>query len=128
MLQSAEKGDKSSCYFVAKSFDTGSNLSKSRQIDWFKALEYYQRVLNKTNDDEMSEQNDDCDPIYIILARMAELNMIGGHNLERDLSEAASLFTEAGEKAMLFGKGRLANKYYQRSEEASSMADDEDED
>jgi elongation factor 2 kinase len=129
MLQSAEKGDKSSLYFVAKAYDTGLNLSKNKQIDWLKSIEYYQRVLNKTNDDdddEMTEQIDDCEPTYIILARMAEMNMIGEHNLEQDLPEAASLFTEAAEKAMLYGKGRLANKYYQRSEEASSMADNED--
>ncbi len=73
----------------------------------------------------MYEVNNDCDPIYLILARMAEMNQTGGHGLEKDLSEAASLFTEAAEKAMAFGKGRLANKYYMLSEEASSMCDDE---
>ena len=52
MLQSAEKGDKSSLYFVAKAYDTGLNLSKNKQIDWLKSIEYYQRVLNKTNDDD----------------------------------------------------------------------------
>jgi elongation factor 2 kinase len=123
MLQSAEKGDKSSLYFVAKAYDTGLNLSKNKKIDWLKSIEYYQRVLNKTNDDEITDQIDDCEPVYIILARMAEMNMIGGHNLEQDLPEAASLFIEAAEKAMLYGKGRLANKYYQQSEEASSLDD-----
>ena len=58
------------------------------------------------------------------MARMAEINMRGGHGLEPDPSEAASLYNDAAEKATLFGKGRLANKYYMLAEEASSMADD----
>lgn len=127
MFQSAEKGDKYSMYFVAKSFDTGISLSKNKQINWLKSLEYYQRVINKSsNDDEILEPSIDCDPSYIILARMAEMNLSGGNGLDKDPSEAASLFTEAAEKAMLFGKGRLANKYYQMSEEASALADEED--
>jgi len=55
---------------------------------------------------------------------MAEMNKLGGHGLEQDYSEAASLFTEAADRAMAFGKGRLANKYYEQAEEASSLADD----
>lgn len=125
MSQSADKGDKSSMYFIAKAYDSGVNLSKTKEIDWLKALEYYQKILNKTSDDDIEEITNDCDPSYQILARMGEMNMKGGYNLEKDPSEAASLFTEAAEKAMLFGKGRLANKYYQLAEEASSMDEDE---
>ena len=65
-----------------------------------------------------------CDPVYSIMARMAEINMKGGKGVESDPSEAASLYNEAAEKATLFGKGRLANKYYMLAEEASSMIDD----
>ncbi len=127
MLQSAEKGDKCSLYFIAKALDTGIGLSRNKQIDWLKSVEYYQRVLNKLADEEAMEMSDDgCEPSYLILARMAEMNMKGGYGLDKDPSEAASLFTEAAEKAMMFGKGRLANKYYQLSEEASCMDEDED--
>lgn len=66
------------------------------------------------------EGNTECDPIYIILARMAEMNLNGGNNFEKDPNEAVSLYTEAGDKAMANGKGRLANKYYMLSEEAAS--------
>ena len=125
MLQSADKGDLASIFFIAKAYDTGVNLSKTKEIDWLKALEYYQKILNKTSDDDVQELTNDCDPSYQILARMAEMNMKGGYNLEKDPSEAASLFTEAAEKAMLFGKGRLANKYYQQAEEASAMSEDD---
>lgn len=51
------------------------------------------------------------------------MNMEGKHGLEFDPSEAASFYTEAAEKAMACGKGRIANKYYMLSEEASSMCD-----
>ncbi len=73
----------------------------------------------------MYEVNNDCDPIYSILARMGEMNLKGGYGLEQDLSEAVSLFTDAGEKAMAFGKGRIANKYYMLAEQASAMCDDD---
>jgi elongation factor 2 kinase len=132
MLQSAEKGDKNSLFFIAKAYDTGVGLGKTHKIDWLKAYEYYQRVLNIYEDEQESasstlhdsgyfEGSFECEPSYVILARMAEMNLQGGNGLDVDYSEAASLFTEAGDKAMLDGKGRLANKYFMRSEEASSM-------
>ena len=132
MLQSAEKGDKNSLFHIAKAYDTGISLSKHHRIDWNKAYEYYQRVINIFEDEHDTSANTlqdsgyfegatECEPVYVILARMAEMCLQGGHGLEVDYSEAASLFTEAGDKAMLDGKGRLANKYFQKSEEASSM-------
>ncbi len=56
------------------------------------------------------------------------MNLKGGFGLESDPSEAYSLYNEAAEKAMAFGKGRLANKYYELAEEASAACDAEDED
>ena len=102
-----------------------------REKDWYKALEYYQKYLNVADETEPSVENSytsevvkECDPIYLVYARMAEMNKLGGHGLEQDYSEAASLFTEAADRAMAFGKGRLANKYYEQAEEVSSLADD----
>lgn len=66
----------------------------------------------------------ECDPVSSVYARMAEMNKLGGYGLEQDYAEAASLFTEAANNAMSFGKGRLANKYYELAEEASSLAED----
>ncbi len=96
-----------------------------RSQDWLKSVEYYQRVVNASVD-ENGEELDDS--IYLVLARMAEMNLKGGFGLESDPSEAYSLYNEAAEKAMAFGKGRLANKYYELAEEASAACDAEDED
>lgn len=83
-------------------------------------------MVNISDDDESFGQvSDDCDPIYLVLARMAELNMKGGFGLEQDPVEAASLYTDAAEKAMAFGKGRMATKYYELSEEASALCDED---
>lgn len=129
ILQNADKGDKNSMYFIAKALDTGIGLSKNRPRDWLQAYEYYQKVVNSAEEEKAPEDagycevNTDCEPTYAILARMAEMNMQGEHGLEFDPSEAADLYTEAAEKAMACGKGRIANKYYMLSEEASSMCD-----
>ena len=99
-----------------------------RTIDWSKSYEFYQKILNMGDEENAEdsgyfEANSECDPLYVILARMAEMNLNGGNNFDKDPNEAASLYTEAGDKAMACGKGRLANKYYMLSEEAASCAD-----
>lgn len=72
----------------------------------------------------MGEAISSCDPIYIIYARMAEMNKLGGFGLEQDYEEASSLYNEAAEKAMAFGKGRMATKYYELAEECSCLAEE----
>ncbi len=91
-------------------------------IDWLKSVEYYQRVVNVSGDEDADDQ------IYLVLARMAEMNLKGGFGLEKDPSEAYSLYNEAAEKATAFGKGRLANKYYELAEEASAACDEDEDD
>ena len=61
-----------------------------------------------------SEANDE--PVYITLARMAEMYAAGGNGIEMNQPEAYDLYNEAAEKATLYGKGRLANKYYMLAE------------
>ena len=106
------------------------HFNLKRERDWLKAFEYYQRVVNASEDEPsldtsyMNEVNTECEPIYVILARMAEMNRQGGYGLDEDLNDAVSLYTEAAEKAMAFGKGRISNKYYMLSEEISQMCDD----
>ena len=56
------------------------------------------------------------EPVYTILARMAEMYAAGGHDVEQNLPEAYDLYNEAAEKATALGKGRLANKYYTLAE------------
>jgi TPR repeat protein len=56
------------------------------------------------------------EPVYIILARMAEMYATGGQGVEKNQPEAYDLYNEAAEKATQLGKGRLANKYYMLAE------------
>jgi elongation factor 2 kinase len=66
-----------------------------------------------------SETENSCEPSYQILARLGEMHLEGGFQLDKDPSEAADFYTQAAEKAMQHGKGRIANKYYMLAEEAT---------
>lgn len=65
----------------------------------------------------------DCEPAYMILARLGEMYMEGKNGIEKNPNEAADLFSEAADKAMAYGKGRLANKYYGLAEQAMAFCD-----
>lgn len=131
MLESADNykiANRYAMFYVAQAYD-------QEYKDWPRAYEYYQKLVNLFESSESEESvtlteetqsGADSEPIYLILARMAEMNMKGGHGLEKDLSEAGQLYSDAADKATMFGKGRLANKYYMLSEEAYSMAENED--
>lgn len=121
MLECAEKKDKSALLYLAKAYDTGVGLSKEHSIDWPTACDYYQRVIDMCEDEEPGSESGEPgdEPSYAILARMAEMYMKGGENLDVDYVQANELYSQAAEKATLFGKGRMANKYYMLAEEAS---------
>jgi len=55
---------------------------------------------------------------YSILARMAEMHQMGGHNLPQDLQAAGDLYSEAAEAAMSAMKGKLSTKYFMLAEQA----------
>jgi elongation factor 2 kinase len=69
----------------------------------------------------------EADPPYVIKARLAEMLMTGGNGLEADPNRAGDLFNEAAEDAAAAMKGRLANKYYMKAEEAYALAPAEEE-
>ncbi len=133
MTKCASQGDKNAMYYIARAYDTGVGLSKSRSLDWRKSVDMYKRIL------ELSEEKGDqdscdsgyseadpngdsiCEPDYIILARLGEMHLNSDHGLEMDASCSYDYFNEAAEKATMYGKGRLANKYYMLAEQASSM-------
>lgn len=129
LIQGADQEDKNSLFSMAKAYDSGINLPKGREINWNLASCYYKKLLQVMEDDAgcedagYSEALGECEPGYIILARLAEMSLNGGYSLAKSASEAASLYTEAAEKAMQYGKGRIANKYYMLAEEASSQED-----
>ncbi|XP_035797537.1 eukaryotic elongation factor 2 kinase isoform X3 [Amphiprion ocellaris] len=125
LLQAAEAGDRSSMIIMARAFDTGINLSADRKQDWEEAIHWYDSVLNMTDYDEGGEFDGTQDePRYLLLAREAEMFQEGGHNLTADPQRAGDLFTEAAEAAMAAMKGRLANQYYMKAEEAWALMEE----
>ncbi|KAM9336669.1 eukaryotic elongation factor 2 kinase isoform 2-T2 [Symphorus nematophorus] len=125
LLQAAEAGDRSSMIIVAKAFDTGINLSADRKQDWEEAVHWYNSALNMTDFDEGGEFDGTQDePRYLLLAREAEMYQVGGYNLTADPQRAGDLFTEAAEAAMAAMKGRVANQYYMKAEEAWALMEE----
>ncbi|KAM8837210.1 eukaryotic elongation factor 2 kinase isoform 3-T3 [Spinachia spinachia] len=125
LLLAAEAGDRSSMIIVARAFDSGINLSADRKQDWGEAIHWYESVLNMTDYDEGGEFDGTQDaPRYLLLARVAEMYQVGGHNLTADPQRAGDLFTEAAEAAMEAMKGRLANQYYNKAEEAWALMEE----
>uniref|UniRef100_A0A8C3VCH3 Eukaryotic elongation factor 2 kinase n=1 Tax=Catharus ustulatus TaxID=91951 RepID=A0A8C3VCH3_CATUS len=85
LLRAAEAGDRPSMILVARAYDTGVNLGADRAQDWKEALHWYNAALNMTDYDEGGEYDGTQDePRYLLLAREAEMLMMGGFNLEKD--------------------------------------------
>ncbi|XP_060885144.1 eukaryotic elongation factor 2 kinase isoform X1 [Labrus mixtus] len=125
LLLAAEAGERSAMITVARGFDTGISLPADRKQDWKEAIHWYDRVLNTTDHDEGGEFDGTQDePRHLLLARAAEMYQEGGHNLTADPQRAGDLFTEAAEAAMAAMKGRLANQYYMKAEEAWALMEE----
>uniref|UniRef100_A0A8C3GAZ5 Eukaryotic elongation factor 2 kinase n=1 Tax=Cyclopterus lumpus TaxID=8103 RepID=A0A8C3GAZ5_CYCLU len=125
LLLAAEAGDRSSMIIVARAFDSGINLSADRSRNWEEAIHWYESVLNMTDYDEGGEFDGTQDePRYLLLARVAEMYQVGGCSLTADPKRAGDLFTEAAEAAMEAMKGRLANQYYTKAEEAWALMEE----
>uniref|UniRef100_A0A673BVD4 Eukaryotic elongation factor 2 kinase n=1 Tax=Sphaeramia orbicularis TaxID=375764 RepID=A0A673BVD4_9TELE len=125
LLQAAEAGDRSSMIIVARAFDTGDNLSPDRSQNWEEAIHWYDTALNMTDYDEGGEFDGTQDePRYLLLARVAQMYQEGGFGLTADPQRAGDLFTEAAEAATAAMKGRLANQYYMKAEEAWALMEE----
>lgn len=119
LLKAAKAGDRQSMILVARAFDTGQNLSPDRCQDWPEALHWYNTALETTDCDEGGEFDGmQHEPRYALLAREAEMLLTGGCGLEKDPQRSGDLYTQAAEAAMEAMKGRLANQYYEKAEEA----------
>lgn len=119
LLKAAEAGDRHSMILVARAFDTGLNLSPDRCQDWSEALHWYNTALETTDCDEGGEYDGIQDePQYALLAREAEMLLTGGFGLDKNPQKSGDLYTQAAEAAMEAMKGRLANQYYEKAEEA----------
>ncbi|XP_036936604.1 eukaryotic elongation factor 2 kinase isoform X2 [Acanthopagrus latus] len=125
LLQAAEAGDRFSMIMVARAFDSGVDLPADRKQNWEEAIHWYDTVLNMMDYDEGGEYDGTQDePRYLLLAREAEMYQEGGFHLKADPQRAGDLFTEAAEAAMAAMKGRLANKYYMKAEEAWALMEE----
>lgn len=119
LLKAAEAGDRPSMILVAQAFDTGLNLSPDRCRDWSEALHWYNTALETTDCDEAGEYDGVQDePQYALLARQAEMLLTGGFGLDKNPQRSGDLYTQAAEAAIEAMKGRLANQYYEKAEEA----------
>ena len=65
----------------------------------------------------------DCEPVYMILGRLGQMYFEGKNGIEANYQEAGSLFTDAADKAIQFGNGRVANKYYVLADKAYSLVE-----
>ncbi|XP_076007626.1 eukaryotic elongation factor 2 kinase [Genypterus blacodes] len=125
LLQGADAGDRSSMIIAAKAYDTGINLSADRKQDWVEAVHWYDNALNMLDYDEGGDFDAMQDePRYLLLARMAEMYQVGGFKLTADPQRAGDMFTEAAEAATEAMKGRLANQYYMKAEEAWALMEE----
>ncbi|XP_044159411.1 eukaryotic elongation factor 2 kinase isoform X2 [Bufo gargarizans] len=125
LLMAAEAGDRPAMIHVARAYDTGINLGTDRLQDWQEALFWYNAALNMTDYDEGGEYDGTQDePKYLLLAREAEMLLTGGCKLENDPQRSGELYTEAAEAAIEAMKGRLANQYYQKAEEAWALMEE----
>ncbi len=100
-----------------------------RSIDWVKAEEFYRKILSENRNEKnspsestaYSDTNSDFDSDYVIISRIGEMYMEGKYGIEKNPQEASDLFMEAADLAVHFGKGRLANKYFEMSDKALAM-------
>ncbi len=96
------------------------------------SVEYYRKLISYNSNDNVAEDlgysdiGFDCEPDYLILGRLGEMYLEGGNGIEKNPHEANVLFSEAAEKAISFGNGRVANKYYGLSEKAMEMEESMD--
>ena len=98
------------------------------KIDWNKSVEYFRKLISFNKNDSSHEGDPDnaglnCEPDYIILGRLAQMYLEGINGIEKNVQEASELFTEAADKAISSGDGRLASKYYDLAEKASAELD-----
>lgn len=119
MEMAARAGDRGAMIYLAKAYETGTGLGAKRQCSYIDAVEWYDKAVSMTGEDDCGEFDAAInDPVYQLQAAMAQLYLVGGFGLQKDPSYAGDLFTSAAEGATAAMKGRLANQYFARAEEA----------
>lgn len=116
MQKAAQAMDRAAMVFMARSYDLGAN-GAVQDVD--QALYWYESVVDLDEDEGGQTEDMSMDEApYLMLARSAELWMSGQLKQGRDPSKAGELYNQAAESAMASMKGKLANKYYMKAEEA----------
>lgn len=122
MVMAANAGDRFAMLYLARAYETGVGLDGVKSYS--RAVEWYSAAADTVQEDECGEFDAIMEnPLYELKAKMAELYLQGGYDLERDPSYAGDLYTEAAEFATAAMKGRIANKYYALAEEAYVQMD-----
>lgn len=126
MEDAAKAGDRESMVFVARAFDTGLNLDDASRRSAKLAIDWYEKIYEKDEDEpDSSEWSVDNAP-YTLMARQAEIWLSGEGDIQKDANRAAELYNLAAESAMACMKGKLANKFYMLAEEAYGACSDEE--
>ena len=124
MEEAAKAGDRSSMIFIAKSLDSGLNLPNGKIRSTRAAIDWYEKISEMDREEidkvEWGLEDAPCS----LLARQAEIWLIGEGDVEKDPILAGDLFNLAAESAMNCMRGKLANKFYMRAEEAFVQAED----
>lgn len=129
MERAAEAGDLNSVFVMAQAFHKGSGLPPNKSIDYTKALVWYQKLLDKSEENDAEGGYDSVltriAAKHQILSYLAEIYMYGGHGVDADPSKAGELYSEAAEEATSAMKGRLASKFFCLAEEAWALVEEE---
>jgi len=127
MYQAAQANDRASILYMAKAFQTGNGLGTARARSYKESVYWFQTALQtQENDDHGEFDATMSDPNYLILATQAEMYLSGKFGLEKDPLKSGELYTEAADEAMASMKGRLANQYYMKAEEAWGECEEEE--
>uniref|UniRef100_A0A914RLI1 Uncharacterized protein n=1 Tax=Parascaris equorum TaxID=6256 RepID=A0A914RLI1_PAREQ len=119
METAAEMGDRTAMLLVAESYETGRRLGRSRSPYWPKAVNWYSRAADFSEDSEDGTEGFISKPKYEIVQKIAEMHREGGCGLEQDFAKAYELFTEAAKLAAEAMRGKVANKLYEMAEQCA---------
>lgn len=125
MEEAAKAGDRSSMVFVARAYDSGLNLVDASKKSAKAAIDWYEKIceVDALEGDSSIWGMDDAP--YMLMARQAEIWLAGDEDLPKDPNRSGDLYNEAAESAMNSMKGKLANKYYMKAEEAYAECEEE---
>uniref|UniRef100_H2YDU0 Uncharacterized protein n=1 Tax=Ciona savignyi TaxID=51511 RepID=H2YDU0_CIOSA len=114
---------------IAKAYYTGIGLPSTKSMNYRKALDLFDKLLNASSENDAEGGYDSVTSRIVqeheVLAYQAEIYLKGGCGVVSDPNRAGELYNEAAEAATAAMKGRLANKYFALAEEAWAECEEE---